>query len=205
MLTELTIKDFMSTLASDSPVPGGGSVSALSGTAACSLIAMVASLTIGKKEYAEVWAEMSEIKSKVEYISEELIAAIDEDAKCYSRVIDSYKLPKNNDEEKSARSSAIQRALTEAALIPLGVAEKASALFDYAKLVIEKGNKNAASDGAVAALMARACVLGALYNVRINAVSVKDEEVKRKLLFEADRLEKEALSGEERVLKSLSF
>lgn len=205
MLTDLTIKDFMSTLASDSPVPGGGSVAAMCGAAASGLIAMVAALTVEKKGYEDAWDEMSGIKSKAEILSKEFLSSIDEDSDSYAKVIDCYKLPKNTDDEKQRRSVAIQKAITEAALLPLSVAEKAVTLFDYAKTVIEKGNKNAASDGAVGALMARSCVLGALYNVRINAASIKDETVKTELLNKAERLEKEAIAREQEVFAMLSF
>jgi len=205
MLTNLTIKDFMSTLASDSPVPGGGSVAAMCGAAASSLIAMVAALTVEKKGYEEAWDEMTVIKSKAEMLADEFLSSVDEDADSYAKVIDCYKMPKNTDDEKQRRSAAIQKAIIEAALLPLSVAERAVILFDYAKTVVDKGNKNAASDGAVGAVMARSCVLGALYNVRINADLIKDETVKKELLNKAERLEKEAISREQEVLTMLSF
>lgn len=205
MLINLTIKEFMSTLSSDSPVPGGGSVAAMCGATASSLIAMVASLTIGKKGYEEAWDEMIEIKAMMENAGIKFLTAIDEDAKSYEEVIDSYKLPKCTDEEKETRSAAIQGRILRAALIPLRIAETSASLFDYAKIVIEKGNKNAASDGAAAALMARTSVLGALYNVKINAVSIKDDAIKADLLAKADALEKKAISCEAEVLKMICF
>lgn len=192
MLAELTIKEFMSTLSSDSPVPGGGSVAALCGAGACSLIAMVASLTIGKKGYEDSWEEMASIKSHMDKISREFLNSMDEDAASYQKVISCFQMPKLTDEEKENRNAAIQAATIGAALVPLAIAEKASTLFDYARRVILKGNKNAASDGEVALLMARTSVLGALYNVKINAESIKDPKIKADLLFKVSSLEQEA-------------
>jgi methenyltetrahydrofolate cyclohydrolase len=205
MLVNLTVKEFMSTLASNSPVPGGGSVAALSGATASNLIAMVASLTIGKKGYEDVWDEMIRIKAKMETIGMEFLAAIDEDAKSYANVIDCYKLPKCTEDQIALRSAAIQTTILEAARIPMGIAETAATLFDDAKFVIEKGNKNAASDGAVAALMARASVLGALYNVKINAVSIKDESIRNELFEKAAALETKAIRAEAEVLSMISY
>lgn len=205
MYKDLTVNNFMSTLSSDSPVPGGGSVAAMAGATASNLIAMVASLTIDKKGYEDSWELMKHIKVELEDKGMEFLNAIDEDALSYAKVIDSFKLPKNTDGEKADRSEAIQSAMIEAAKTPLNIAEKASTLFDYAKLVIEKGNKNAATDGAVGALMARTCVLGALYNVKINAISIKDETIRADLLNKAKALEELAISNEAEVLKMLSF
>lgn len=205
MLSELTIQNFMASLAGDSPVPGGGSVAALSGAAGASLIAMVASLTVGKEGYEEVFSEMKEVKEKMDKAAGWFQSYMDEDAGSYGKVIECYKLPKDTEEEKEIRKKAIQEAMTNAALVPLVIAEKAAELFDLAKLVVEKGNKNAASDGAVAALMARACILGALYNVRINAIYIKDEELRADLLFKAELLEKKAKEEEGNVLSLLSF
>ncbi|MDO4553008.1 MAG: cyclodeaminase/cyclohydrolase family protein [Bacillota bacterium] len=205
MLKDLTVTEFMETLASDSPVPGGGSVAALCAATACDLVAMVASLTIGKKGYEEAWEEMTVLKEEMVEAGEKLLDSMDEDADSYARVVGCFKLPKETEEEKAARAAAIQEATREAALVPLGVAEAAAELFGPAAAVIARGNKNAASDGAVAAMMARTAVLSALYNVRINAVSLKDAALREELLEKADRLEKRAREQEGAILEQLRF
>lgn len=205
MFKELTIDQFIEKLSSDSPVPGGGSAAALAGATAAGLIAMVASLTAGKSGYEEHWDEMTSIRQEMEQARDFFLNAMDEDAGSYAKVIDCFKMPKDTDEEKACRLQAIQDSLYGAAVIPLQIAEKAAELFRFAEIVIEKGNKNAASDGAVAALMARTTVRGALYNVRINASSLKDPESKAELLKKADSLERRCIDAESQVLKQVQL
>jgi len=195
----------MSTLASSEPVPGGGSAAALAGATACSLISMVAGLTMDKSGYEDVWDEMRELKQVMDGKSQAFLSEMDRDADSYARVISCYQLPKTTDEEKAKRSNAIQEAILEAAKIPLEVAEQAAELFPYARTVIQKGNQNAASDGAVGALMARACVRSALYNVKINAVSLKDETAREQLLRRSAELETYVDQEEQETLRILSF
>ncbi|MGI6728066.1 MAG: cyclodeaminase/cyclohydrolase family protein [Anaerovoracaceae bacterium] len=204
MLANLTIKDFMNDLASNSPAPGGGSVAAMCGATAGNLIAMVASLTIGKKGYEEVWDEMTDLKSKMENISMEFLNLMDDDANSYQTLIQCFRLPKETDEEKTSRTVAIQAATIEATLVPLAIANRASTLFNYVKFIIEKGNKNAVSDAGVAALMAKTTILGALYNVKINVSSIKPEKVKIGFLERAKVLEKQAIKEEEEIQRLLS-
>jgi methenyltetrahydrofolate cyclohydrolase len=205
MLKELTVKEFMSTLASDSPVPGGGSAAALNGAVSAGLIAMVASLTIGRKGCESAWEEMKRVKAEMETVKEEFLDLMDEDADSYAKVIACFKLPKESDEEKAYRADAIREATIIAAETPLRIAEKAALLFDAARFVIENGNKNAVSDGAVAAMTARTCILGALYNVRINAASLKDSPIKSELTEKADALEAQASEEEKAVLALVDF
>ncbi len=205
MLKKFTIEQFTKELAADSPVPGGGSAAALAAATAAGLISMVASLTIGKSGYEEHWEEMERIRDEMEEARHFFLDAMDKDAGSYAKVIDCFKMPKNTEEEKVCRTEAIQNALYEAAVVPLRVAEKAASLFEYAGIVIEKGNKNAASDGAVAALMARAATRGALFNVRINAESLKDPQKKSEILKRAEELEKEADGAERKALEQLTL
>ena len=205
MFKELTINQFIENLASDSPVPGGGSAAALTGAGAAGLIAMVAALTIGKTGYEEHWDEMAKVKEEMDKAKDFFLNAMDEDAGSYAKVMDCFKMPKNTDEEKVCRLQAIQDTLYGAAIVPLQIAEKAAELFRVAEIVIDKGNKNAASDGAVAALMARTSVRGALYNVKINASSLKDAESKADLLKKAESLEKRSAQAESTVLKLMEF
>ena len=205
MLKDLTVTSFMSTLASNSPVPGGGSAAALSGAVAAGLIAMVASLTIDRKGHEEVWEEMKAVKSSMEKVAEEFLTLMDEDADSYAAVISCFKLPKDSEEEKACRKEAIRKATIKAAEVPLGIAEKAEALFASAEFVIKCGNKNAVSDGAVAAMNARTCVLAALYNVRINAASLAESAEKEELTVKANALEQSAIEKERAVLALVSF
>ncbi|SHK47898.1 cyclodeaminase/cyclohydrolase family protein [Paramaledivibacter caminithermalis] len=201
MLGDKTIKDFLEETASKSPVPGGGSIAAMSAGVATALTEMVANLTIGKKGYEDIQEEMVEIASILPNIRESFIEDIDRDAESFNRVMDAFKMPKNTDEEKKERKNAIQDSMKNAALIPLEVAQKAFDTMQHISKVVEKGNKNAVTDGAVAAMMARTAVLSALFNVKINLSSIKDEEfVKmvsgkvKKLEIEINNLEKDILS-----------
>ncbi len=205
MLKELTIDQFTEILASDSPVPGGGSASALAGATAVSLVSMVASLTIGKTGYEEYWDDMKKIKNKMEEYRLFFLEAMDKDAASYTEVMDCYKLPKNTEDERRIRIKAIQDMLYKAAVVPLEIAEKAIEVFDYARKVVKNGNKNAASDGAVAALMARTAVKGALNNVEINASSIKDLGRKAQLMDRVSVLADEADILERKVLRQVEF
>ena len=122
MLTELTIKDFISKVISNDPVPGGGSVSALNGALAAALSAMVANLTVGRKKYVEVNDLMQELSARFEKLSQKLIEDVDRDSDAYNRVFAAFKLPKETDEEKQVRSEAIQRETKYAAQVPMEVA-----------------------------------------------------------------------------------
>ena len=175
MLTDLTIKDFLKKTASNSPVPGGGSIAALSGAISASLLEMVASLTIGKKGYEEFEEEMKEISIVVLEYRNKLIADIDKDSNAYDAVMAAYRLPKSNDEERDRRSGAIQETLKNAVLVPLEVAKMGLDIIKLAGNIVRDGNKNAITDGAVAAMMARTALLSALYNIKINLSSIKDE------------------------------
>lgn len=169
------IQDFLAELASAEPVPGGGSVAALSGALAASLVAMVCRLTIGRKDYESVSAELETILPRAESLQYELRELMQADINAYARVMDAYTLPKATDAEKTARGRAIQDALKHASDVPLTVAERCADVLALARIVAEKGNKNAASDAGVGALMAEAGLRGAALNVSTNLGAIKDE------------------------------
>lgn len=200
MLVDLTIKGFLDKTAGSAPVPGGGSISALNGSIAAALTEMVANLTIGRKKYVEVDAQMREVAEKMAQVREALAADIDRDSDAYDKVFAAFKLPKETDEEKAHRSNVIQEATKEAALVPMSVAENAAAIMDTIAYVAHNGNQNAVTDATVAMMAARTCVLGALLNVRINLSSIKDEAFVKELSEKADRLEKEAIAKEQEIL-----
>lgn len=170
------LNDFLSELASDSPTPGGGSVAALAGALAASLGSMVCNLTIGKKKYAGVEAEMSELLAKTETLRLELAQLIDEDAMAFDKVMAAIRMPKETDEERARRAAAMQTALVDAATVPFAAMEKCVEVAALAREAAVKGNANAVSDAGVAALMARAGAHAARLNVLINLGSISAPE-----------------------------
>ena len=200
MLTELTVKGFLAETAGEAPVPGGGSISALNGAIAASLCQMVANLTIGKKKYADCEAEKKEIAAKVASIAQELVLDVDRDSDAYDKVFAAFKLPKETDEEKAARSQAIQESTKYAAEVPMEVARRVYSLLDLIDAVVARGNQNAVTDGCVAMMCARCAIVGALFNVRINLTSLKDRDFASKLSQEADKMEEEVNRREKNVI-----
>ena len=200
MLSDLTIPAFLAKTASNAPVPGGGSVAALSASLAASLTEMVANLTIGKKGYELLEPEMKTIAEEARRFRKKFVKDIDEDANAYQDVMSAYKLPKNTEEETLVRLKAIQDALKQAALIPLGVAKDALKLMVLTQKTVEKGNKNTVTDGAVAALTARTAVLAALYNVKINLKTITDETFVDDVSKQINHLEAEVVNREKEIL-----
>lgn len=203
MLADMNVKEFLKETASSAPVPGGGSIAALSGAISAALTEMVSNLTIGKKGYEEAEAEMKEISEKAAAFREELVADIDRDSNSFNEVMAAFKLPKNTEEEIAARKAAIQEGYKKAALVPLEVAKRAFDMFEIIAKVVEKGNKNAVTDGAVSAMMARTAVLSALYNVKINIGSIKDEAFVKEVSAEVERLETKAVELEKEILNKV--
>lgn len=200
MLTDLTIKDFLSKVSDSDPVPGGGSISALNAAIAASLETMVANLTVGRKKYAEVEHIMKELAEKAELAGRLFSEYVNEDAEAYEAVFSAYKLPKDTEEEKAIRSEAIQEATKDAAEVPMEVARAACTLLSSIDYVARNGNSNAVTDACVAMMCARTAILGALLNVRINLSSIKDEDFVKRYTAEADELEKTACQKEQELL-----
>lgn len=196
----MTVAGFIDELASDSPAPGGGSVSALNGAIAAALTSMVGNLTIGKKKYADVEEEMREIVSRVTEIQKELLEAVDKDSEAFNVVFAAFKWPKETEEEKEARSAEIQRGTKIAADVPMSVAEKAAELMPLIEKVIMKGNQNSITDACCAMMACRYAVIGALLNVRINLGSIKDETFVKEHADRAAELEKKVNETEQKIL-----
>ncbi len=190
-----TVGGFLDTVASDAPTPGGGSVAGVSGAAGAALIAMVGRLTVGKKGFEDVSERMEEIVNRADDSRAALIALADRDAAAFEGVMAALRLPKATEEEKAARSEALQRATEDAAAAPMEVARRSTPLMDLAIEVIEKGNPNAASDGLSAAAVLHASVTAALANVEINLTSMKDQDAVTKMRQEADALRAHADEG----------
>jgi len=205
MLGDMYLKEFLEKTASKEPVPGGGSVAALSSALSASLAAMVANLTIGKKNYEEVSDKMVEIVEELDLRRREFVQLIDKDANSFDSVLQAFKMPKGNDEEKKLRTEAIQDGMKYAAKVPLGVAIDASKLFEYIEIVVKSGNKNAVTDGLVAAMMARTAIKSALYNVKINLSSIKDDSFVNEMKVQVEELEIFADKREEEILALVEF
>lgn len=205
MFKDLTIDKFTKDLASDASAPGGGCAAAMASATAVSLVSMVAALTVGKKGYEDLEDEMLEVQASMEEYRQYFLAAMDRDASSYTGVLSAYRLPKETEEEKAIRSKAIQDNLYQAAMVPLELAEKSLEIFKHAKNIVEKGNKNVVSDGAVAALFARAAVKASLHNVEVNAASLSCPERKSFLLSRVSELETDVDVLEKEVLDGVEF
>ena len=204
-LADLSIKEFLAKTASNSPVPGGGSIAALSAAIAASLSEMVAHLTIGKKGYEALEEEMQDIAKDVFQYRERLIRYIEKDSKAYNDVMAAIKLPKGTEQERNNREGAIQEALINATLVPLDVARDAFKIIELAGKAVKQGNKNAVSDAAVAVMMARTAVLSALYNVKINLASIKDTIFVEEIREEIKHMESEIVNREREILSDVSI
>lgn len=205
MLADLTIQEFLAKTASHSPVPGGGSVAALCASLAASLTEMVANLTIGKKGYESIEQEMKTIAKDAYRYRKKLAQDIDNDANAYNEVMSAYILPKNTVEEKQCRQEEIQNRLKQAALIPLNVAKDTATLMLLIGKVVEKGNKNAVTDGAVAAMIANTAALSALYNVKINLNAIKDKAFVGDVAKQIKKLGAEIANREKEILSFVNL
>ena len=170
-----TLAAFLEDLGSDAPTPGGGTGSAVAGALGAALVRMLAQLTIGRKRYAAHEELMKAISDQAASERETLMDLAAEDAAAYGAVGAAFKLPKETDEEKAARREAIQDALKGACDVPLKVMEHCLEVISLAKNAVQSGNRNALSDGAAGAELARAGLKVASYNVKINLASIKDE------------------------------
>jgi len=176
MLTGKTIDEFSRVLASNAPAPGGGSVAALSGALGADLVAMVCNLSIGKDGYEAFETELSDALPKAQALSRSLLQRVDLDTEAFNGVMAAFKLPKATDDEKKARTAAIQAGYKEAIQSPLGIARECVSVLQLAARLLGKSNTNALSDLGVAAQQACAGLEGAIMNVRINLPSIKDAD-----------------------------
>lgn len=170
-----TVLGFLETLESDAPTPGGGTGAAVAGAMGAALVGMLARLTLGRKQYAAHQELMQAIADQMTDEREALLALAEKDAAAYDAVGAAFKLPKESDAEKAARREAIQAAMKGACEVPLEVMQHCVTVIGIAKNAVHSGNKNAVSDGAAGAELARAAMRVASYNVKINLGSIKDE------------------------------
>ena len=175
MLITLPVRQFLYELSQGSATPGGGSSAGLAGAQGAALLAMVCHLTIGRKKYADVEAEMQVALEKALRLRDRLMELIEEDAHAFDSVMDAYRLPKETPEQKAARSAAIQAGLKEATRTPLETLRNCVAVLELAPEVVSKGNPNVVSDGGAGVLNAHAGMMIAALNVQINLNAIKDE------------------------------
>ena len=199
-LVDLTCTGFCDETASESPAPGGGSVSAYMGALAASLGTMVANLTGGKAAYDDEWEKFSDIAVRGQQLKNDLLHLVDEDTNAFNKIMNAFGLPKKTDEEKAARSAAIQEATKFATEVPFQTMQKSLEAFEVCRAMVEWGNPASVTDGGVGALAARSAVMGAHLNVKINASSLKDEAFKNEILTKAATIEAAAMKEESEIL-----
>lgn len=200
-LTALTVKGFADETLRESPAPGGGSVAAYMGALGAALGTMVANLSAHKPGWDDRWEEFSRWADKGVELEAELLHLVDEDTEAFNRIMAAFGMPKNTDEDKRLRSEAIQKATLFAAQVPLETMKASFKAFEICKEMAETGNPNSVSDAGVGALAARAAVLGAGLNVKINASSLKNKAQAEALINEANNLMADADKAEREVME----
>ena len=200
-LVDMTCTDFALETASESPAPGGGSISAYMGALAAALGTMVANLSSHKAGWDERWEEFSDYAERGQELVSRLLALVDEDTEAFNRIMAVFAMPKTTAEEKAARSAALQSATLYATEVPLKTMKAAYECFDIVKAMAETGNPNSVSDAGVGALAARSAVLGAELNVKINAAGLKDSQRAERLISEANEIARKAVAQEAEILQ----
>ncbi|MBR4805023.1 MAG: glutamate formimidoyltransferase [Bacteroidales bacterium] len=200
-LIRMTCKDFAVETASESPAPGGGSISAYMGALGAALGTMVANLSSHKRGWDERWKEFSDWAEKGQTLMNELLALVDEDTAAFNKIMDVFSMPKGTEEEKAARAVAMEAATLYATEVPLRTLKTSFKVFEVAEAMASMGNPNSVSDAGVAAIAARGAVFGARLNVHINAEGLKDRAKAEQLMKEADEVMACAVVEEKKVLE----
>ncbi|MBV7274622.1 cyclodeaminase/cyclohydrolase family protein [Clostridium sp. PL3] len=204
MLQNLTVKGFVEELGSKSPAPGGGSIAALSASLASALASMVFNLTIGKKEYNEydeqLKGKIDNAFKEVSVSQEEFLELMERDTNAFLDLMKAFKMPKNTEEEIAARKEKINEGNKLSIDIPLSVAEKALKIYEYVHIAVIHGNENAISDAGVAASLVETAVEGAVLNVKINTLGLKDEARKKELRDKCSDLLKKSKERKEEIM-----
>lgn len=199
-LVDLTCRGFADETASESPAPGGGSISAYLGALGASLAAMVANLSSHKAGWDDRWEEFSDHAVAAQTLKEELLRLVDEDTNSFNRVMDAFGLPKTTDEEKAVRSAAIQEATKYATEVPFITMQKAFESFAVIRAMAETGNPNSVTDAGVGALCARSAVIGAFLNVKINAAGLKNRAFADDIIARGAEIERLAIAAESEIM-----
>jgi len=200
-LISMTLTDFADETASESPAPGGGSISAYVGVLGASLAAMVANLSSHKRGWDDRWAEFSGWAERGQHYKNELVRLVDQDTIAFNQIMTAFTLPKATQEEKAARNEAIQQATKLAIEVPFKVMKAAYQSMEVIKTMAEKGNPNSVTDAGVAALCARTAVLGAFMNVKVNAGGYDDKTYVQEILNEGEALQQMAIDRETEIVE----
>jgi glutamate formiminotransferase/formiminotetrahydrofolate cyclodeaminase len=203
-LIDMSLKAFMDETASDSPAPGGGSVSAYMGALGVALGTMVANLSSHKRGWDEKWKEFSDWAEKGKAIQNSLLQMVDEDTRAFNRIMEAFSLPIKTEDDKKIKEIAIQEATKNAILVPLKLMETAYPGFELINEMISKGNPNSISDAGVGALALRACIKGAFLNVKINASGLNDKSFVTDVIARGAELETKTIAAEEEILRRIN-
>jgi glutamate formiminotransferase/formiminotetrahydrofolate cyclodeaminase len=199
-LIDMNLVAFANETASESPAPGGGSISAYVGALGASLAIMVANLSSHKKGWDDQWGYFSMYAEKGQVIKDELLKLVDEDTNAFNKIMNAFGLPKNSDEEKQTRSKAIQDATLYATQIPLKTMQVCFSGYDIAQAMVEKGNPNSVTDAGVGALCIRTAIYGAYLNVKINASGLKDKIIADAMVLEATEILDKSNAKEQEIM-----
>ncbi len=202
-LVSLKTSELVHEVSRDTPAPGGGSIAALAGSLGAALSAMVSNLTIGKKGYEPVWADLNTLAEKAQEVKDQLLKAVDDDTNAFNAYMEARRLPQNTPEEKAARQQAIQEGLKQAVRVPLRTAELSLEAMKIAAEVVEKGNLNSVTDAGVGAQIAFTGVRGGVFNVLINLPQIEDQNFVQEMKHTCAGLEQEAGDILERTMKTV--
>jgi len=200
-LVSMSVEGFADETSSESPAPGGGSISATMGALGISLAAMVANLSSHKPGWDDRWEEFSQWAEAAQALKSELLWLVDEDTRSFNLIMDAFSLPKSNDEEKAVRTAAIQDATRYAIEVPFRVMKRSFESMEIIKAMAETGNPNSVTDAGVGALAARSAVMGAFLNVKINASGLQDKVYVEKVLSEGAIIQENAMLMEAEILQ----
>ena len=200
-LIDLSLKNFVDETASESPAPGGGSVSACMGALGAALGTMVANLSSHKRGWDDRWEEFSKWAEKGKDIQNRLLVLVDEDTMAFNRILDAYALPKNTGKEKQTRKESILEATKTATEVPLKVMVTAKEAFGLIREMVENGNPNSVTDAGVGALAMMACIKGAFLNVKVNASALDDKMFVNEILIKAESIAAESSIAEQEIIR----
>ena len=204
-LKTLTVQDFVTAAASEAPTPGGGAVAAVTAATGAALAEMVANLTIGKKGYEDVKDVMVDLQQRAQVIRERSLELAQADADAFGLFMNALALPKETDEEEAIRKEALQNAYKSAGSVPFEIGELANQIFDLADIAVQQGNTNLVTDGAIAAINARAAVRAAFLNVRINLMGIKDEAFNKEMREKMEAIESQIDAREQAIVNACNL
>jgi len=205
MLINDSLQEFMNKTASDSPAPGGGSVSAYMGAIGTALGTMVANLSSHKRGWDDRWKEFSDWADKGKVIQNNLMHLVDEDTEAFNKILEASGLPNRSEEERELRTKAVEEATKIATMVPLRIMQTAFSAFELIREMVEKGNPNSITDAGVGAMALRSCIKGAFLNVKINSSGLSDIDFKKTVIAQGENIELRAVVEEEEILNIITL